>query len=64
MPRRVGRTGGRWLRRAGRRPPRRRPARCGSPPADGFQEADIAGITMPITKHNFLVTQAEDIGRT
>ncbi|MGI5203461.1 acetolactate synthase large subunit [Spirillospora sp. CA-108201] len=31
---------------------------------DGFQEADIAGITMPITKHNFLVTQAEDIGRT
>ncbi|WP_268248242.1 acetolactate synthase large subunit [Actinomadura coerulea] len=31
---------------------------------DGFQEADIAGITMPITKHNFLVTQPEDIGRT
>ncbi|MFD0691159.1 acetolactate synthase large subunit [Actinomadura fibrosa] len=31
---------------------------------DGFQEADIAGITMPITKHNFLVTKAEDIGRT
>ncbi|TDC87559.1 acetolactate synthase large subunit [Actinomadura sp. 7K507] len=31
---------------------------------DGFQEADIAGITMPITKHNFLVTDAGDIGRT
>ncbi|WP_264159812.1 acetolactate synthase large subunit [Actinomadura montaniterrae] len=31
---------------------------------DGFQEADIAGITMPITKHNFLVTRAEDIART
>ncbi|MFB4310806.1 acetolactate synthase large subunit [Actinomadura sp. GTD37] len=31
---------------------------------DGFQEADIAGITMPITKHNFLVTEAADIGRT
>jgi acetolactate synthase I/II/III large subunit len=31
---------------------------------DGFQEADISGITLPITKHNFLVTQAEDIART
>lgn len=31
---------------------------------DAFQEADIVGITMPITKHNFLVTQAEDIPRT
>ncbi len=31
---------------------------------DAFQEADIAGITMPITKHNFLVTDARDIGRT
>ncbi|WUH97003.1 acetolactate synthase large subunit [Spirillospora sp. NBC_00431] len=31
---------------------------------DGFQEADIAGITMPITKHNFLVTKAGDIART
>lgn len=28
---------------------------------DAFQEADIVGITMPITKHSFLVTQAEDI---
>ncbi|URM89514.1 acetolactate synthase large subunit [Streptomyces sp. MRC013] len=31
---------------------------------DAFQEADICGITMPITKHNFLVTRADDIPRT
>ena len=31
---------------------------------DAFQEADICGITMPITKHNFLVTHADDIPRT
>src|SRR4051794_37466322 len=31
---------------------------------DAFQEADISGITMPITKHNFLVQKAEDIPRT
>ncbi|WP_241200605.1 biosynthetic-type acetolactate synthase large subunit, partial [Streptomyces sp. ADI92-24] len=31
---------------------------------DAFQEADIVGITMPITKHNFLVTNADDIPRT
>jgi acetolactate synthase-1/2/3 large subunit len=30
---------------------------------DGFQEADISGITMPITKHNYLVKSAEDIPR-
>ncbi len=30
---------------------------------DAFQEADITGITMPITKHNFLVTEAADIPR-
>ncbi len=28
---------------------------------DAFQEADIVGITMPITKHSFLVTKASDI---
>lgn len=28
---------------------------------DGFQEADICGITLPITKHNVLVTNADDI---
>jgi acetolactate synthase-1/2/3 large subunit len=31
---------------------------------DAFQEADIRGITMPVTKHNFLVTAAADIPRT
>jgi acetolactate synthase-1/2/3 large subunit len=31
---------------------------------DGFQEADISGITYPVTKHNFLVTKPEDIART
>ena len=31
---------------------------------DAFQEADIRGITMPITKHNFLVTDPRDIPRT
>lgn len=30
---------------------------------DAFQEADIRGITMPITKHNYLVTKADDIPR-
>ncbi|HCB03960.1 MAG TPA: acetolactate synthase large subunit [Nocardioides bacterium] len=30
---------------------------------DAFQEADIRGITMPITKHNFLVTDPGDIPR-
>ena len=28
---------------------------------DAFQEADITGITMPITKHNFLVKRVEDL---
>jgi len=31
---------------------------------DAFQEADIRGITMPITKHSFLVTRPEDIARS
>ncbi|MCA1220092.1 acetolactate synthase large subunit [Streptomyces sp. 8L] len=31
---------------------------------DAFQEADIVGITMPVTKHNFLVREAKDIPRT
>ncbi|MBP2476939.1 acetolactate synthase-1/2/3 large subunit [Crossiella equi] len=30
---------------------------------DAFQEADICGITMPITKHNILVTDAAEIPR-
>lgn len=31
---------------------------------DSFQEADICGITTPITKHNFLVKRPEDLLRT
>ncbi|HET7387161.1 MAG TPA: acetolactate synthase large subunit [Nocardioidaceae bacterium] len=31
---------------------------------DAFQEADIRGITMPVTKHNFLVTDPEQIPTT
>ena len=30
---------------------------------DAFQEADIRGITFPITKHNYLVTKADEIPR-
>ncbi|MGA5817794.1 thiamine pyrophosphate-binding protein, partial [Kitasatospora sp. NPDC094028] len=29
--------------------------------SDAFQEADICGITMPITKHNYLVTDPDEI---
>jgi acetolactate synthase-1/2/3 large subunit len=29
--------------------------------SDAFQETDVTGITLPITKHNYLVTRAEDI---
>ncbi len=29
--------------------------------SDAFQEADIVGITMPITKHSFLVTRPEEV---
>ncbi|GGG76728.1 biosynthetic-type acetolactate synthase large subunit [Edaphobacter dinghuensis] len=32
--------------------------------SDAFQEVDITAITMPITKHNWLVTRAEDIAPT
>jgi acetolactate synthase-1/2/3 large subunit len=32
--------------------------------SDAFQEIDITGITMPITKHNVVVSRAEDIART
>src|SRR6267143_3509244 len=28
---------------------------------DAFQETDITGVTLPITKHNYLVTRAEEI---
>ena len=30
---------------------------------DAFQETDITGATMPVTKHNYLVTRVEDVGR-
>jgi acetolactate synthase I/II/III large subunit len=29
--------------------------------SDAFQEIDITGITLPITKHNYLVTRAEEV---
>jgi len=32
--------------------------------SDAFQEVDITGITMPITKHNVVVSRAEDVART
>jgi acetolactate synthase-1/2/3 large subunit len=32
--------------------------------SDAFQETDITGITLPITKHNYLVTHAGDLART
>jgi acetolactate synthase-1/2/3 large subunit len=35
----------------------------GSIGSDAFQEADIRGITMPITKHSFLVIDADEIPR-
>jgi acetolactate synthase-1/2/3 large subunit len=32
--------------------------------SDAFQETDITGVTLPITKHNYLVTRVEDIAPT
>ena len=32
--------------------------------SDAFQEVDITGVTLPITKHNYLVTQAEEVARS
>jgi len=32
--------------------------------SDAFQEVDITGITLPVTKHNFLVSRVEDIAPT
>jgi acetolactate synthase-1/2/3 large subunit len=32
--------------------------------SDAFQEIDITGITMPITKHNVVVSRADDVART
>ena len=30
---------------------------------DAFQEVDITGITLPVTKHNFLVSRTEDVAK-
>ncbi len=50
-----------WTRsRWSRSPARSAAASIGT---DAFQEADIRGITMPITKHNFLVTDPAEIPR-
>src|SRR5205085_6890796 len=32
--------------------------------SDAFQETDITGVTLPITKHNYLVTKVEQIAPT
>ena len=32
--------------------------------SDAFQEIDITGITLPVTKHNYLVTRAADVAKT
>jgi acetolactate synthase-1/2/3 large subunit len=32
--------------------------------SDAFQETDITGITLPITKHNYMVTHSADVART
>ncbi|HIA49323.1 MAG TPA: biosynthetic-type acetolactate synthase large subunit [Acidobacteria bacterium] len=31
--------------------------------SDAFQETDITGVTLPITKHNYLITRAQDVAR-
>src|ERR1700689_2949321 len=30
---------------------------------DAFQEVDITGVTLPVTKHNYVVSKAEDLAR-
>lgn len=37
---------------------------CGLLGLDSFQEVDITGITMPITKHNFIVKSVNDLADT
>ena len=32
--------------------------------SDAFQETDVTGVTLPITKHNYLVTDAADVAST
>ena len=31
--------------------------------SDAFQETDVTGVTLPVTKHNYLVTKVEDLPR-
>jgi acetolactate synthase-1/2/3 large subunit len=31
--------------------------------SDAFQETDVTGVTLPVTKHNYLVTRVEDVAR-
>lgn len=37
---------------------------CGQIGRDSFQEVDILGVTMPVTKHNFIVKHAEELPDT
>ncbi len=32
--------------------------------SDAFQETDITGVTLPVTKHNYLVTHASEVAQT
>jgi acetolactate synthase-1/2/3 large subunit len=32
--------------------------------SDAFQETDITGVTLPVTKHNYLVTHADQVAQT
>ncbi|TAH54244.1 MAG: biosynthetic-type acetolactate synthase large subunit [Chloroflexota bacterium] len=32
--------------------------------SDAFQETDVTGVTLPVTKHNYLVTHVEDLAET
>ncbi|MBP7694539.1 MAG: acetolactate synthase large subunit, partial [Anaerolineales bacterium] len=32
--------------------------------SDAFQETDVTGVTLPVTKHNYLVTRPQDVART
>jgi acetolactate synthase I/II/III large subunit len=32
--------------------------------SDAFQETDVTGVTLPVTKHNYLVTHADDVAST
>ncbi len=52
----------RWTRCRSSRSRARSPV--GAIGTDAFQEADIRGITFPITKHNYLVTDPSKIART